>query len=213
MLVMLSPDAEYDQKPTATLPNGRVINVHDLFLKSGVYDASTLEPAWQVGWFAQRRDLLCSDDLQHIAWLNRQGFRSSWAIAFYDGGKLVRTYQCASLLTGMKGDWCLPYSTWDWHTRWYDRFDLDADRRNVLLSSARRQVYVMGYEVDLGRQERYSFDLASGTLVSKQLVGAWIIWAYGFVFVSLMVAFVIAARWVSRKIRAPGRRRGFAVGQ
>ena len=162
---MLSPDAGSDQTSTATLPDGRVVNLHDLFSKSGVYNSSTLDPVWQVDWFALKRDLLCSDDLQHVARLNRYGFRSNWAIAFYDEGKRVRTYDCPTLLTSMNWDRCLPFSTWDWHTRWYDAFDLDAGHKTVLLSTARRRVYVLGQEIDLGRQEFYTIDLSSGALV------------------------------------------------
>jgi hypothetical protein len=60
---MLSPDIRGDQTPTASLPGGRIVNLHDVFWKSGVYQSSTLEPAWQVDWFSQQRDLLYSDDL------------------------------------------------------------------------------------------------------------------------------------------------------
>jgi hypothetical protein len=206
-LVMLSPDARYDQTSTATLPDGRTINVHDVFSKSGLYNASTLEPVWQVDWFSLQHDLLCSGDLRYVARLNRQGYRSTWAIVFYDGGKETHSYDCRFLLPSMRGEWCLPYSTWDWHTQWYEDFDLDADQKNVLLSTARRRTYLMGHAVDLGRQEFYSFDLAHGTLVTRKTTGSWMIWAYGAAFVSLIVALVFAGKWILRRLKAPDRRR------
>lgn len=211
ILVMLSPDAGYDQTSTFTLPDGRLINLHDTFPKSGVYNSSTLEPVWQVDWFSLQYDLRYSDDLQHLVRLNRQGFRSDWAIAFYDGGKLIRTYDCAFLLTGMNRRWCLPYSTWDWHTQWYEDFDLDTQRESVLLSTAQRRMYVPDHEIDLGLQEFYTFDLASGLLISRRSVGAWLVWAYGATAVALAVALFFAVRWLWRRMKASSRRRGFPV--
>lgn len=211
ILVMLSPNALDDQTPTATLPDGRLVNVHHVFLKSGLYDASTLEPVWQVDWFELQHDVLCSDDLRYVVRLNRQGYRSTWAIAFYDEGKQTHAYDCAFLLTSMSSRWCLPYSTWDWHTRWYEDFDLDADHRNLLLSTARRRTYIMGYAIDLGWQEFYTFDLAHGTLISRESVGAWLVWAYVTVVVSLIVVLAFAGRWILRRLKARVRRRGFPV--
>ena len=208
---MLSPDAREDQTPAATLPDGRVVNLHDVFWKSGVYQFSTLEPVWQVDWFSQQRDLLYSDDLRHVVWLNRHGFRSTWAIRFYDDGKLVRTYNCASLLTAMNRDWCLPFTSWDWHTQWYGAFCLDARRQSALLSTARRQMHVMGHEIDLGRQEFYTFDLASGNVVDRRSTGAWLVWAYGAALSSLLVVLLLAVRSIGRRIRAPRWRCGFPV--
>src|SRR4051812_35178077 len=73
LFVMVSSDPKYDRESTATLPDGRVVDVHQTFAKSGVYDGSTLAPIWQVGWFALRHDLLISDDFRHVVWLGRRG--------------------------------------------------------------------------------------------------------------------------------------------
>lgn len=148
---MLSPQPEYDQTPTATLPDGRVINLHDQFSKSGF------------------------------------------------------------LLTRMRGPRYLPFTTWDWHTKWYDDFELDAGRRNVLLSTARRRVPVTGPDFDLGFQAFYTFDLASGALVSQRSAGAWVLWAYGIALGSLLVVLLFATGWSLRRIGAARYRRGFPV--
>ncbi|HEY7116190.1 MAG TPA: hypothetical protein VH475_06375 [Tepidisphaeraceae bacterium] len=215
MLVMLSPEPSSDQTSTAKLPDGRVVNIHDVFAKSGVYETATFAPVWQVDWFALGHDVLCSDDLRYVARRNRWGFHAGRAIAFYDRGKLVRTYDCATLLTGMKGAWCLPFSTWDWHTRWYEGFDLDADHKAVLLSTARRRTYVMGHVIDLGRQEFDRFDLASGSAVGQWTAGAWVVWAYGvglvLLLVSCVVVMVLSVRWCWRRMKVSDRRRGFSV--
>src|SRR4051812_24731904 len=201
ILVMLSPYGLEDHQPTAALPGGRVVNLHDTFPKSGVYEVSTLKPVWQVEWFAFQRELLLSDDFRHIMRLNRQGFRSTWAIAFYDEGRLVRKYNCRYLLNGLRRHECLPFTTGDWHTQWYDRFGLSADRDQVLLSTARRQTYLGGYQIDLGLQEFYTFDLASGSLVRRRSVGAWRVWAYGAASVTFFVGLVLAVRLLWRKVR------------
>ena len=147
LLVMLSPIVEDDRTPTTTLPDGRVVDLRNTLGKSGVYDVSTLAPLWQVEWFAFKPDLLWSSDFRHVVRRNRHGFRSNWALAFFDEGKLIGKYDCAELLTGMRRDWCLPYSSWDWHVQWYDDFEVSADGRRVLLSTALRQVWIGGHGI------------------------------------------------------------------
>jgi hypothetical protein len=212
ILLMLSPVAGDDHTSIATLPNGHVVDLHQVFPKSGLYKTSTLEPVWQVNWFALRRDLLYSDDLRYIVRLNRFGLRSNWAIAFYDDGELVRTYDCAFLLTRFDSDRTLPFTSSDWHTQWYEDFDLNADRSKVMLSTAQRRLYFMGHDIDLGREEFYTFDLARGNLVSKRIVGAWVVWAYGVSLMFLTGALVFAARSLLRKLTKRDRRRGFPIG-
>jgi hypothetical protein len=48
VLVMLSPDPRYDLNGTVQFPDGRLVNLHDNFCNSGVYDTLTLEPVWQA---------------------------------------------------------------------------------------------------------------------------------------------------------------------
>ena len=175
---MISDIPQWDNTPDAALPDGRVVNLRQTFGKSGLYDATTLAPRWQVEWFAFKWHLLCSDDCRHVARLNIHGVRSDWAIAFYDQGKLIRKYDCPTLLTRMKSPRCLPFQTGDWHYQWYGRFRLSSGGDRVLLSTVRRQAFIAGRNVDLGFQEFYELDLATGEILSRRTSGGWVVWAY-----------------------------------
>ena len=153
MLVMRSPDPKCDAAPTTTLSDGRVVSVRDTFPKSGVYDSRTLQPIWQVNWYAHEGDLVWSDDLEYVARIDRTGYRRNSALQFYDNGNLIRSYACTDLLTGLRQSIFLPYSTWDWHEQWYDDFDLVRSRSTVSLTTARRRFYPLDSDFDLGLQE------------------------------------------------------------
>jgi hypothetical protein len=79
MLVTRSPDPQYDGAPTAVLSDGRVLSIRDTFPKSGVYDSRTLQPLWQVDWYDHDWNLLWSDDFQHVARIDRTGYRRNSA--------------------------------------------------------------------------------------------------------------------------------------
>jgi hypothetical protein len=210
LLVMISTDAKWDRAAPVTLPDGRVIvSLGDAFPKSGAYDARTLAPLWQVDWFSFERDIRCSDDFRSVVRSNRQGMRSNWALAFYRDGSLIRTYACAELLTGLRQ--CLPYETWDWHTRWYEDFDLNSDGKRIVLSTARRRTFLCDRSIDLGLQEFYTFDLASGAVVTRRTAGAWLVWAYGAAGLAILGTVALALRFVVRSITASRRRRGFPL--
>jgi hypothetical protein len=185
--------------------------VHQTFAKSGVYDVSTLAPVWQVDWFALGPDLLIADDFRHVVRRNRGAVHYGWALAFYEDGRRVRTYDCGDLLTGMRGNWCLPFSTWDWHVQWYEDFDLAADRRTVMVSTARRVMYLGGSRIDLGLQERYAFDLNDGSVVSRRIEGRWRVWRYAAGVVLGLGGLVVLIRALWRRMKRMDPRRGFPV--
>jgi hypothetical protein len=212
VLIMLSTNPQYDQAPTTTLPDGRVINLRDTFTSSGLYDVSTLHPIWRCNWFSLNQDLLWSSDLRYVTRLNRQGFGRDWAIVFYDLGTLEKKYSCDDLLTGLKGEEFLPYSTWDWHRQWYEDFDLSSDGQHVLLSTARRRIHLADWDIDLGLEEFYTFNLADGSIAERQVTGRWYIWAYGGVASILALIFGYVTRWFARKIiSSRNRGAGFPV--
>jgi hypothetical protein len=205
ILVMLSPDVAQDRTPTFALPDQRVLVLHQVFPSSGVYHLPGFEPVWQGDWFAQSWDLWCSGDLRFLVRRNRFGYQSDWAIAFYDNGKLVRSYACAELLTGLSRAACLPYTSADWHTRWYGDWGLGDDGKTLWLQTARREIWFNGYRIDLGRQEHYTFDLATGRIVERRVTGAWVIWAYALglgLALVLLVLLLLGIRIAWRRFRA-----------
>jgi hypothetical protein len=213
LLVMLPTGNLSDQTPTATLPDGRTVNLRATFAKSGVYDATTLAPIWQVNWFAQPEDLLLSDDFLHAARRNIFGFHSDWALAFYDRGKLIQSYDCAHLLTHMSNIRCIPFTTCNWHYRWYEDFDLSNDCSQVQLSTVRRRTYLYGHVIDYGFQEHYTFDLVTGSIVNQRTTGLWRISAYAAATLALILLPPIALRLLWQRAKSSTRlRRGFPVG-
>lgn len=210
---MKSPDPQHDNAPTAILADGRVASIRDTFAKSGVYDSRTLQPLWQVNWYAHDWDLLWSDDLQHVARIDRTGYLRNSALHFYDNGKLIRSYACSDLLTGLSGRAFLPYSTGDWHDRWYEDFNLEAGRFAVSLTTARRRINLFGWRFDLGLQESYSFDIETGAIYERSSSGGWVIWAYGAGALLLLLTSALLPRLLWRHVRRrfAARQRGFEV--
>jgi hypothetical protein len=207
---MLAP--EPNQTPTGTLLDGRTVNLRDTFAKSGVYDAKTLAPIWQVDWFAQPRDLLLSRDFLHAVRRNRFGFHSDWALAFYDRGKLIQSYDCAHLLTHMSNIRCIPFTTSDWHYRWYEDFDLNEECSQIQLSTVRRRTYLYGHVIDYGFQEHYTFNLTTGSIVNQRTTGLWRIVAYASGLLALIMLPLIALRCIWQRTKSSTRlRRGFPM--
>ena len=205
LLVMVSPAAEYEKRHPSkfTLPDGRSITLNETFPKSGSYDSATFAPLWQVDWFSLKGDLLFSADFTDVARLNRFGLDSDWALAFYHEGRLTRRYNCAELLTGLKNRLFFPYETWDWHYAWYDGFELSKDR--LAVSTARRQLHFFGYDLNLGLQEFYTFDLPTGAVISRSSVGWWCFRWYGAGIV-FICSVVFLRFWVRRRSRISNER-------
>jgi hypothetical protein len=211
VLVMLSGDRTWDRTRTAALPDGRVVDLYATFGKSGLYDARSLEPKWQVPWFSLGGDLFYSPDLRYVIRVCRPGLRSGWALRFYTDGRLVREHSCSALLTGLRSEWFLPYSTWDWHPRWYDDYDIDATGTRFNVTTARRRLYVEGRRFDLGLQESYTFDVATGEVLSQGVRGRWVVRAYGAGVPAGVVAGMVVVRLGWRFVRARPKRAGFPV--
>lgn len=171
LLVMLSREGAFARKRPAavTLPNGHSVILFEVFPTSGCYDASTLAPIWQVDWYALKDELIWSADFDHIAWRNRFGFRSDWALAFYNRGKLIRSYDCEFLLPAFRHSAFLPYTTWDYYFEWCDEFKLTGNR--VFLTTTRRRLSLGDHEIDLGVQETHIFDLSTGAVLSSESSG------------------------------------------
>src|SRR5437763_350706 len=158
MLVMVPFPSALARSSSFCLPDGRVLDLRTTFAQTGVYRVPSLQPVWQVNSYSLRGDVVLSDDLRHMCIINRRGLKSLWAIAFYTDGQMTRSYNCATLLTGLRHWKLLPYSTWDWHVQWYDNFDLDNEANQVRLSTARREFFIADKTFNLGRQEFYTFN-------------------------------------------------------
>jgi hypothetical protein len=204
-------DPKYDQRVTAALPDGTVVNMRAAFPRSGVYDASSLKPLWQFGWYSFQSDLLYSDDFQNIVRVNREAFPSHLALRFYSRGKLIRTYACAKLLTGLRSGYFLPFATWDWHFRWYEDYRLNRSHTQLVLSTARRRMHIGGGEVDFGLQEFYTFDMSTGSVISRRRVGIWRVWANAMAALAVVVMIGYAVRLLWKHVDIRSHRVGFPV--
>jgi hypothetical protein len=205
VLALTSPWPTDDQTPDITFPGGVTVPIRALFGRPGVYDVATFNLLWEVDGFCFLYELRWSDDFRHIVRLNRFGMREPWAVRFYNEGTLVRSYDCHDLLTRMSSRRLLPYSTWDWYSRWFERFDLNATRDRFQLTTARRQFYFCGYEINLGVQEFYEFDLATGTILSRRVEGTWRVWIYALILAAgvAVVALAVRLAWrLWRRFRA-----------
>ncbi len=215
LLVMRCPREAHDCAEPVLLPDGRIVALRDVFEKSGVYDALTFEPVWQVQWWDHEFNLLWSDDFRHVVRVNQHALRSDWALAFFEDGRLVRAYPSNYLLTRMKTHWFVPYTSNGWRSVWYETLDADLRRGTVNLVTTRRSFYFHYRYYDLGLQEFYTFDLVTGAIINRRVTGAWRPWAYGAVGFAVLVAVQLALRLLWRLHRqwrvATNPRRGFAI--
>ena len=168
---MMTPFLDWDiGHDTAVLPSGQV-NIRQTFPTSGCYDAGTLEPIWQVNWYALPKDLRYSSDFSHIARRNRFAFTRSPAIWFYHDGKLARQYSLDQLLVALRNRRLFNFTSGDWHFTWYDprKFELDGDE--LRLSTDTRVFYLYGYGFNLGWHEDYRFNLVTGEMTDRHMGG------------------------------------------
>jgi hypothetical protein len=215
VLVMRSPFPGGDTRPSITFPDGRIVDVHSTFPQSGVYYVMGFKPVWQATLFALDWDYICSDDLEHVVVMNRFARKSGAAITFYNRGIPVASYDCKSLLHSFTGERFLPYSTWDWHYMWYDRLRLASDHQSVELSTARRHLWLGFFDLDLGVQEFYTFDITTGsmrrqhsTLVRALVIGLAEVLS---ILSVLVVSLWFTVRWTRRRLRTRSGLRGFDV--
>jgi hypothetical protein len=145
--------------------------------------------------------------LRYVAVINRFGFQGPWALRFYDEGKLIREYGYKALLMAPRNRFLLPYTQTDWHTAWYDVYDLDPSHRRLQLYTPERRLWFNLTEwwpydrrINLGLQEFYTFDLATGTILTRQVVGAWRSWAFLAVFAATLFIIIFALLWTRRRI-------------
>ena len=204
---MISPAIDYDKKHAAPflLPGGRSVMLHEAFSESGSYDSATLAPFYQVDWFSYRRDLRWSNGFTNIVRLNpfalggdRFGYAGRWALTFYHEGRLTRRYGSQDLLTGLRHPLFFDLATWDWYARWWSQFDAEENRLDF--STARRQLHLFGFKLDLGLQEFYRFDLASGAMISRS--STWATAGWGYLAATLIIlSMITAGLWWFRRRR------------
>lgn len=167
-----------------------------------------------MNWYAQEEDLLLSDDFLHAVRMNIDGLRSNWALAFYDRGNVVQTYDCPQLLRHLRHKQFIPITFRNWHFVWYDDLKLSQDRTQVELSTVRRQLCLPGRRFDLGFQEHYTFNLVTGAIIDQRTTGAWRLAAYITAALAMVALPILALRFVWQRVKSSSRlRRGFPIVQ
>jgi hypothetical protein len=167
ILVMISNNLAWDGTRKFVLQDGRVVIMRDAFPKSGCYDAQTLGPIWQVNWFAFEWELRTSDDFTQIVRLYPKAMSGGPALDFYTNGNLIRSYGCRDLLRNLNSTAFVNFTSGGWHYQWYDheRYNLSGINQ-VNLDTGRRIFWIFRRGYDLGYQEHYTFDLASGKILA-----------------------------------------------
>ena len=103
LLVMITFDKQQDEGSTATLPDGREVDVREAFGKSGCYDAKSLSPLWQVSWYAPQWNIRWSQDFSHIALIDpHRDPRWEGYLEFWHDGTLIKHYNGRDLLTSLR---------------------------------------------------------------------------------------------------------------
>lgn len=200
-----------DPAPTATLPDGRQIDLHKDIPGSGLYDAASLTLLWHVNWYVFECDLFTSPDLRYIAKFDRLRYPKTAGITFLDQGVQTKSYAANQLLTSLNSHYFLHFSSWDWHEVWYDDVVFEGDGKTISLSTARRRFRFCDMELDLGLQEFYTFDLQTGEMLTKKVSGRWVRWAYIGSAAALLISMVCGIRWLWRKLQRLRAGRGFPV--
>jgi hypothetical protein len=143
------------------LTGGVEIDFLNDFPRSGVYRLPSRDLVYEIDWFCLEHELLASDDLDHIARLNR--FGTDWALKFYSSGKETSTFKIEQLLTAFSSERFRPFSTWDYYHPWHE--DLELRGGLVRVTTVEREV--SGFE--LGYFEVHTFDPTTGMLKSTKV--------------------------------------------
>lgn len=175
---MHSTNPDLEPPPIVNLPDGTSLPLRGTFARSGLYDVATLSAFWTTLDYWEAWEVRWSPNLDHIVRLNEYGFRSITGVEFFDRNGYVRSYACSELMTGLRFDLCVPFTSANWHDVWYGDYDLDPSGRFVELSTVRRRGHFFAHTIDLGRQEFYKFDLATGNIVEQRVTGRLLVWLY-----------------------------------
>ena len=93
------------------------------------------------------------------------------------------------------------------------QYNDSVSRREARIIEAGGARFRFYYDLDLGLQESYSFDLATGEIVSRQVTGRWVIWLYAALALTALIATPILLFLIIRRLACyiAVRRRGFPV--
>lgn len=223
--LVLVPDTSSASDPDSNivLPNGRHVNVFDVFAGSGVYDLETYTKLWSLDHFWEYAPFRYSDRFDHLV---RIAIRARVAgtsriiehkLQFWDRGALIKEYDSNDLLTDLKSPYFMPEFRHGLGCIWWDQFELTPDKRVVLFNTYGRNLRFEHYWISMGLKEYYTFDLASGDMLTKRIEGRWVLWAYlvGLVVFLCLLAiavwyFISFLRLFWRRYRSSSRR-GFPV--
>jgi hypothetical protein len=206
ILVMISNNPGWDSTREFTLRDGRIVVMREIFPKSGCYDAATLQPIWQVNWFTFSWYLQSSPDFTEVARLFPKAMLGGPALEFYKEGKVVRSYTCDDLLQHLNSYAFVSFTSAGWHHEWYDYRDFRQTGGGLNLSTGRRLFWLMGHGYDLGYQEHYTFDLATGQVRSCTYSGVdqllMMLTKTAAITIAVPVTCWWLIRWLRRRLRA-----------
>lgn len=166
ILVMRTAKPASDSGHLVEFGAWKFLGIRDVFPISGVYEIGNQVPLWTMSWFSKTWDLVSSTDLMICARRNRFAAHTTsapWAVELYHAGSLVRSYGVDDFVTGPR--LFLPFTSFDWHSVWYGRFDiLPGDR--LLVETAPRFIPFYGNLRNPG--DSYEIAMSDGTILSRQ---------------------------------------------
>lgn len=200
VIIVQFKNPDYKEDPVSIiLPDGRTIDVLSQFQTSGIYDIHTLDKISEIDWYCREDFLLWNENFSSMVILNHLAvFRApGLALAFVRDGKITKTYDLPDLLKSLRHPLFLPYESYDWHHRWYDKFER-AD--SILhLSTAKRTFLGEIPLFDLGVQEFYEFDFTSGDLISQRVENTKLKAMIALIILILLLSLGGAIFWVRRQ--------------
>lgn len=172
------------------LSNGVEVDFMAVFPRAGVYRLASQELVYEIPWFCLEREVVISDDLEHIARINR--FGSNWALKVYDHGIEVSSFTLNQMLTSFTGEQYRPFSTWDYFHPWHEDFELKGGQ--IQVTTVERELF--GFPIHFN--EVHTFDFKSGSLTHTTIHNG-LFW--GAVGGACLVIFLATSLLLARRAR------------
>gem|GEM_PF-6075656 len=162
LVIRDGPGWGVDQVSYPRLSTGERVDFIRDFPNSGVYTLADRKLVYGIDWFSLDSEVIVTQDLSHIARLNRFGHH--WALKFYTNGKETKTYTCGQLLKAFSSEQFLPETSSDWHYKWHADYLLRGQK--VFLTTSDRIVL----NVPIFYHEEYLFDITNGAIEKEDVL-------------------------------------------